>query len=309
MLAFQMSYRHTITACITNNAFNSAPILSTIRFVRSLCSLLLTEKLSFFQNYIYLSDIFERHTIKDKSTFSSYYIPYSIQMTSIQMNTIIAVNASILEKTNSEKIESKYNTCIVHKRQQQRQQYNQPPRRLEDKNALPVSLRFLPNSYFRNRNSLSTTIAADLGVLHNKNHTSLDQLLEHFDRSCEMMSSEDQEQEDATVTDASTITSLPIALSSLSSSILTSTTYDSTNTASTAKSSLKRKIRIANDDSHNEIVSSSTQRRCDDDNYQRSNNSPKRMKRMKYARRNSVVIRDSKQLSQIATDLSTISKN
>ena len=224
-------------------------------------------------------------------------------MTSIQMNTIIAVNASILEKTNSEKIESTYNTCIVHKRQQQRQQYNQPPR-LEDKNALPVSLRFLPNSYFRNRNSLSTTIAADLGVLNNKNHTSLDQLLEHFDRSCEMMSSEDQEQEDATVT-AST-TSFQIA-PSLSSSIMTSTTFDSTNTASTAKSSLKRKIRIANDDSDNEIVSTSTQR-CDD-NYQRSNNSPKRMKRMKYARRNSVVIRDSKQLSQIATDLSTISKN
>ena len=143
-----------------------------------------------------------------------------------------------------------------------------------------------------------------------QNHTSLDQLLEHFDRSCEMMSSEDQEQEDTTVTDASTITSLPIASSSsLSSSILTSTTYDSTNTASTAKSSLKRKIRVANDDSDNEIVSTSTQRRCDDDNYQRSNNnSPKRMKRMKYARRNSVVIRDSKQLSQIATDLSTISK-
>ena len=226
-------------------------------------------------------------------------------MTSLQMNTFIAANASILEKTNYEKIESRYNTCIVHERQQQRQQY-QPPR-FEDKNknALPVSLRFLPNSYFRNRNSLSTTIAADLGVLHNKNHTeSLDQLLEHFDRSCEMMSSEDQEQEeDATVT-AST-TSFPIA-SSLSSSIMTSTTYNSTNTASTAKSSLKRKIRIANDDSHNEIVSTSTQR-CDD-NYQRSNNnSPKRMKRMKYARRNSVVIRDSKQLSQLATDLSTIS--
>ena len=228
-------------------------------------------------------------------------------MTSIQMNTIIAVNASILEETNYEKIESTYNTCIVHKRQQQRQQYNNQPPRLEDKNAVPVSLRFLPNSYFRNRNSLSTTIAADLGVLNNKNHTSLDQLLEHFDRSCEMMSSEDQEQEDATVT-AST-TSLPIALSSLSSSIMTSTTFDSTNRAATAKSSLKRKIRIANDDdSHNEIVSTSTQRRCDD-NYQRSNNSPKRMKRMKYARRNSVVIRDSKQLSQIATDLSTISKN
>ena len=225
-------------------------------------------------------------------------------MTSIQMNTIIAVNASILEKTNSEKIESKYNTCIVHKRQQQRQQYNQPPR-LEDKNALPVSLRFLPNSYFRNRNSLSTTIAADLGVLHNKNHTSLDQLLEHFDQ-CDMLSSEDQEQEDVTVT-ASTITSLSIA-SSLSSSIMTSTTCNSTNTASTAKSSLKRKIRIANDDSHNEIVSTSTQQRYDD-NYQRSNNSPKRMKRMKYARRNSVVIRDIQQLSQIATDLSTISKN
>jgi uncharacterized protein YqiB (DUF1249 family) len=228
-------------------------------------------------------------------------------MTSLQMNTFIAANASILEKTNFEKIESKYNTCIVHKRQQQREQY-QPPR-LEDKNALPVSLRFLPNSYFRNSNSLSTTIAADLGVLHNENHTSLDQLLEHFDRSCEMMSSEDQEQEDATVT-ASVTTSLPIALSSLSSSIMTSITFDSTNTASTAKSSLKRKIRIANDDSDNEIVSTSTQRRCDD-NYQRSNNnSPKRMKRMKYARRNSVVIRDIRQLSQIATDLSTIiSKN
>ncbi|OEU18220.1 hypothetical protein FRACYDRAFT_260315 [Fragilariopsis cylindrus CCMP1102] len=223
-------------------------------------------------------------------------------MTSLQMNTFIAANASILEKTNYEKIESTYNTCIVHKRQQQREQY-QPPRRLEDKNALPVSLRFLPTSYFRNRNSLSTTIAADLGVLH-KNHTSLDQLLEHFDRSCEMMSSEDQEQEeDATVT-AST-TSFPIA-SSLSSSIMTSTTFDSTSTASTARSSLKRKIRIVNDDSHNEIVSTSTQRRCDD-NYQRSNNSPKRMKRMKYARRNSVVIRDIQQLSQIATDLSTIS--
>ena len=229
-------------------------------------------------------------------------------MTSLQMNTFIAANASILEKTNYEKIESTINTCIVHKRQQQRQQYNNQPPRLEDKNALlPVSLRFLPNSYFRNRNSLSTTIAADLGVLNNKNHTSLDQLLEHFDRSCEMMSSEDQEQEDATVT-AST-TSFPIA-PSLSSSIMTSTTFDSTNTASTAKSSLKRKIRIANDDSHNEIVSTSTQRRCDD-NYQRSNNnSPKRMKRMKYARRNSVVIRDIQQLSQIATDLSTIiSKN
>jgi hypothetical protein len=156
-------------------------------------------------------------------------------MTSIQMNTIIAVNASILEETNYEKIESTYNTCIVHKRQQQREQYNQPPR-LEDKNALPVSLRFLPTSYFRNRNSLSTMIAADLGVLHNENHTSLDQLLEHFDRSCEMMSSEDQEQENATVT-ASTITSLPIALSSLlSSSIVKSKTFDSTNTASTAKS-------------------------------------------------------------------------
>ena len=227
-------------------------------------------------------------------------------MTSLQMNTFIAANASILEKTNSEKIESTYNTCIVHKRQQQRQQYNQPPRRFEDKNALPVSLRFLPNSYFRNRSSLSTTIAADLGVLNNENHTSLDQLLEHFDRSCEMMSSEDQEQEDATVT-ASTTTSFQIA-PSLSSSIMTSTTFDSTNRASTAKSSLKRKIRIVNDDSDNEIVSTSTQR-CDGNNYQRSNNSPKRMKRMKYARRNSVVIRDSKQLSQIATDLSTISKN
>ena len=63
MLAFQMSYRHTITACITNNAFNSAR--SNLDTIRSITLFIIIDReIIVFQNYIYLSDIFERHIIK-----------------------------------------------------------------------------------------------------------------------------------------------------------------------------------------------------------------------------------------------------
>jgi hypothetical protein len=114
-----------------------------------------------------------------------------------------------------------------------------------------------------------------------------------------MMSSKDQEQEDAIISISTTLLSRASSLSS----IVTSTTIASTKTASAAKSSLKRNIRTVNDDSDNKIVSC-THQRFDDNN--QSNISTKRIK---YARRNSIVIQDIKQLSQIATDLSTISKN
>jgi hypothetical protein len=221
-------------------------------------------------------------------------------MDSIQMNTIIAATASVLEKTTyaveGKKTVSKYNPCIVHERQQQQQQQQHQPPGLEDKYILPVSLRLHPDSFCYSNSS--STIAADLDVL-NTNHTSLDQLLEHLIDRYDMMSSKDQDQEDATVTAVSTM-SLSRSSSSSSSSTMKSTTIASTSTSSAAKSSLKRRIRIVNDNSDNEIVSST--QRFDDNNNQSSNHNS--TKRRKYARRNSIVIRDIEQLSRIATDLS-----
>jgi hypothetical protein len=195
------------------------------------------------------------------------------------MNRTMAATASILKQTGSD-TEGKKSVSKTNTRQQQH------PPCLEDKYILPVSLRLLPYSSCNSKSS--SMFATDLDVL-SKDHTSLDQLLEHLDRY-DLISSKDQEREDATAT----------VSTSLSSSTMISTA--TTSTASSTKSSLKRNVRIVNDNSNNEIVSST---QSVDDNNQYSNST----KRMKYTRRNSAVIRDIKQLSQIATDLSTISKN